>query len=93
MKRVSCSDRKKNTSYTEKYQKHISCSFAYKGGCIDDKFSKPVVLYSGKNVINRFIAEAPEEYDYCKKVIKKHFKKNLVMSAEAEQRFQSSNKC
>ena len=27
------------------------------------------------------------------KVIKKHFNKNLVMSAEDEQRFQSSNKC
>ena len=34
---------------------------------------------------------------YCEKVIKKrmkkHFNKNLVMSAKDEQRFQSSNKC
>ena len=28
-----------------------------------------------------------------KKRIKKHFNKNLVMSAKDEQRFQSSNKC
>ena len=33
------------------------------------------------------------DYDYCKKVTKKHFNENLVMPAEYEQRFQSSNKC
>ena len=33
------------------------------------------------------------DYDYCKKVTKKHFNKNLVMPAEYEQRFQSNNKC
>ena len=33
-----------NASYTEKYQEHIPCSFAYKVVCIDDKFSKPVAL-------------------------------------------------
>ena len=42
-------DRDKNTSYAKKYQNHIHCSFAYKLVCIDDKFSKPVVLYRGKN--------------------------------------------
>ena len=31
-------------------------------------------------------------YDYCKLVIKKHFKKNLIMREEKEQ-FQSSNTC
>ena len=31
--------------------------------------------------------------NYCKKVIKKHFDKNLVMSEKDEQIFQSSNKC
>ena len=32
-----------------------------------------------------------EEYDYCKKMIKKHFNKNLVMSTEEEERLQLSN--
>ena len=31
-------------SYTKKYQDHIPCSFAYKVVCIDDKFTKDVVL-------------------------------------------------
>ena len=48
LKRVKSNDRNSNTSYTEKYQKHIPCSFAYQVVCIDDKFSKPVVLYRGK---------------------------------------------
>ena len=32
----------------KKYQNYISCSFAYKPVCNEDKFSKPVVLYRGK---------------------------------------------
>ena len=40
-----------DTSYTEKYQDHIPCSFAYKIVCVDDIFSKPVVLYRGKNAV------------------------------------------
>ena len=35
----------KHGSYTEKYQTHIPCSFAYKFVCVDNKFSKDVVVY------------------------------------------------
>ena len=90
---VRSSDRNNNTLYTEKYQDHIPCSFAYKVVCVNDRFSKPVVLYRGKNAVHRFIKTILKEYDYCKKVIKKHFDKNLVMSEKDEQIFQSSNKC
>ena len=31
-------------SYTRKYQDYISCSFAYKVVCVDNKYSKNVVL-------------------------------------------------
>ena len=71
------SSNKNNGSYTEKYQDHIPCSFADKFVCIDNKFSKRVVLYRGKSVANRFIKAILQEYDYCKKMIKKHFNKNL----------------
>ena len=83
----------KITSYTEKCQVYIPCSFAYKVVCIDGKFSKLVVLFEGKNAVNKFIKAILEEFDYCKKVIKRYFNKNLVMSVEDETRFQSSNKC
>ena len=55
---------------------------------IGDKFSKPIVLYRGKNAVYKFIKTIFAECDYCKKVIKKHFNKNIVMSAEDEERFQ-----
>ena len=70
MKGVRVSGRKNNTLYTEKYQKHIPCRFAYKVVCVDDKFSKPVVVYRGKNAINRFIEVILEEYDYCNDYLK-----------------------
>ena len=49
-KRVKSSD-KNNVSYTEKHQAHIPCSFAYKVVCVDNKFSKKVVLYRGKMLL------------------------------------------
>ena len=44
-----------NSSYTRKYQDHIPCSFTYKAVCIDNKFSKKVVLYREKNDVYKFI--------------------------------------
>ena len=82
---------KSNSSYTRKYQDHIPCSFAYKVACIDNKFSKKVVLYREKNVVYKFIKSILNEYNYCTKVIKKHFNKNLIMSGEEKERFQLSN--
>ena len=42
-------------SYSKRYQKHISCSFAYKGVCIDDRFSKPMFVFRSKNAAYEFI--------------------------------------
>ena len=89
----------KNTSYTERYQNHIPCSFPYKLVCTDDKFSKPVVLYKGTNATDKLIEAILEEYEYCKQIIREHFNKNLIMSKDDEkdvkddEKFQSSNKC
>ena len=80
-------------SYTKKYQNHVPCSFAYKVVCIDDKFSKDVVLYRDKYAFFKFIRSIFKEYGYCKSVIKKRFNKNLVMSAEENEKFEMSNIC
>ena len=79
-------------SYSKKYQDHIPCSFAYKLVFVDDKFSKAVVAYRGKIATNKFTETILKEYEYCKKEMKKHFNKNLIVTDEEEQ-FQSSNKC
>ena len=80
-------------SYTSKYPDHIPCSFAYKLVCVDDKFSKDVVLYRGKNAVYEFIQCIFKEYEYCKRVMKKHFNKNLVMTVEENEEFERSNIC
>ena len=78
-------------SYTKKYHDHIPCSYAYKIVCIDDRFSKSIVVYRGENAYE-FTRAILEEYKYCKKIMKKHFNKNLIMNEE-EYLFQQSNSC
>ena len=80
-------------SYTKKYHEHVPCSYAYKVVCIDDRFSKPIVVYRGENAAYEFIKAILKEYKYCRKVMNKHFNKNLIMSEEEEHLFQQSNGC
>ena len=80
-------------SYTTKYQDHVPCSFAYEAVCVDNKFSKDVVLYTGKNFVYKFIQCNFRVYNYCKRVMKKHFNKNFVMTAEENEEVERSNIC
>ena len=77
--------------YSKKFQDHVPCSFACKVVCIDDKFTKPIVAFRGKNAAHEFVKVILNKYEYCKKVMKKHFNKNLIMSEKEEEQFQSSN--
>ena len=89
LKSVECDE----ASYIKKYQDYIPCSFAYKVVCIDDRFTKRIVVYRGENAAYEFIKAILKEYKYCKKVMNKHFNKNLIMSEEEEHLFQQSNSC
>ena len=46
-------------SYTNKYQDHVPCSFAYKVVSIDDRFTKPIVVLEVKmqlmNLLKQFL--------------------------------------
>ena len=92
---------KNNSSYTERYQSHIPCSFAYKVVCIDNKFSKNVVLIEEKmlfpNLLKQFLVSivivGGEGWARVGRVIKNHFNKNLTMSTEEEEIFQLANIC
>ena len=79
--------------YTKKYHNHIPCSYAYKIVCIDDRFSKSIVVYRGENATYKLTRAIRKEYKYCKKIMKKHFNKNLIMNEEEEYLFQQSNSC
>ena len=74
-------------SHTKRCQDHFPCSFAYKVICVDDRFTKLIVVYRGENETYRFIKAILTEYKYCRKVINKHFNKNLIMSEEEEHLF------
>ena len=79
-----------NTKY---YHKHVPCSYAYEVVCIDDRFSKPIVIYRGVNTAYEFIRSILKEHKYCKKMMKDQFNKNLVMTDKEEYLFQQSNTC
>ena len=80
-------------TYTSKHQDHIPCIFAYKLVCVDDKYSKDLILYRGKNAVYKFIQSIFNEYSYCRSVMEKHFNKNRIMSAEEEEQFEKSEIC
>ena len=52
-----------------------------------------MVAFRGENAPYKFIEAILKKYEYCKKVMIKHFNKNLIMSEEEEEQFQSSNSC
>ena len=66
----------------KKYHEHVPCSYAFKIVCIDDRFSKSIIVFRGKNAAYKFIQSILEEHEYCRKIINKHFNKNLVMTEE-----------
>ena len=75
-------------------QENANIKFAYKLVCVDNEFSKPIVLYRDENSAYKFIEAILKEYEYCKKVMEKHFNKNVIMTEEKEEEeFQSSNAC
>ena len=57
--------------YSKKYQDHVPCSFTYKRFCLDDKFTKTIVVFGGENAAYEFIRAILKEYEYYKKVMKK----------------------
>ena len=67
-------------SYTNKYQKHIACSYEYKLICVDDKFTKPFKTYLDEDAVYNFINSMIEESKYCTGVIKNFLNEELVIT-------------
>ena len=51
----------KNSSYTKKYESHIPCGFGYKVIFIDNRFSKDIVIFRGRDCINKFTLNTLEK--------------------------------
>ena len=83
-----------NVSYTKAYQTHVDCGYGYKVVChYDWKLSKRSKIYRGKGAEYKFMENMLEEVEYCKKMVKRHFNKNLKMTDEDMDDFNRSNKC
>ena len=80
------SEEMEKRSYTEAYQTHEDCGYGYKVVCCyKDRYSKPIQACRGENAIYKFMEKMLEEVEYCKAVVKKKFKKPLVMTENDEQ--------
>ena len=82
-----------NQPYTNKYQKHVGCSYGYKLIIVDDKFSKPFKSYLDEDVVYNFISSVIDENKYCSDMMKEHFNKELVMTKEDNEDFENFTKC
>ena len=52
------------------YQDHIPCSFDYKVVCINDRFSKPTVVFRGENAAYNLSKQFLTTIDTAKKYLK-----------------------
>ena len=83
-----------NKAYTEKYQKHVDCGYAYKLVCFyDDKFNKPIQLYGGEKAVYKFLEAMLKEAEYCKKVKKDHFNQPMNLTSMEEEEFAAATEC
>ena len=57
--------------YLNKYLDQVPRSFAYKLVCVDNKFTKAIVVFRGENAACEFLKANLEEHEYCKKLMKK----------------------
>ena len=80
-------------NYSKKYHKHVDFGFSYKVVCTDARFSKRMKFCRGKNAAYEFVKSILEKFQWCKKVMKKYFNNNLIMTEKEEYDFQISNVC
>ena len=93
-KKISGCQPSNSKSYTHKYQKHTACSFGYKVVChYDEEYSGDVVIYRGKDCIEKFIKCMFEEVKNCQKIMRENFNKPLKMTNEDEESFQKATHC
>ena len=82
-----------DSSWSVKMQDHVPCGFGYKVVCVDDRFTKDIVIYRGKDCVDKFVDAILSEYEYCKGFMRDHFNKNFIQSMEEKEVFQKANKC
>ena len=67
-------------SYSEGYQHHQICSYAYKVHCQLDKYSKAVKLYRGENAAKNFLRNLLKENEEIQLIIKTQFHEKMKIT-------------
>ena len=78
---------------TIKYQEHIPNSIGAKLVGIDDRFTLPSIIFTGKDCIIKFIAWVLDKQKWTKQIIKHYFNKMLIMTNEGEEIYINSCIC
>ena len=91
--KVASASPNNSKSFTEAYQNHVDCGYGFKVVCCDDKYSKPIETYRGKDAVNKFIKRMLEEVKYCKKIKKEKFNEDMIMRRIDKEDFKTATKC
>ena len=79
--------------YTKLYQKHIPNYIGTKLVCIDNRFTLPTKIFTGKNCISKFIKWIFAQQEKINQIIKEYSNKKLTMTIDDEQRYNYSEIC
>ena len=89
---INSANNSPDSSYTESYQKHEPCGYAYKVVCIDSRYTKPTKLYRGENCIEEFMNALQEEEKYIGEIIQQN-KSNKIKTNEDVENFNKAKVC
>ena len=78
-------------SYTDHYQLHAPCGYAYKVVCIDDEYTKDTVVYRGQDCVENFLKALKQEKWRIWNILNEP--KPLIMTDENERDFEAATIC
>ena len=78
-------------SSTTKYQQHQHCSYGYKVVCEEPKYSKPIKIYRGPDVIDNFIDALLKEEERITEILSNI--KPMNLSPAEERAFREADVC
>ena len=86
LKTVECDSIKNNSSFTENTSHMFLVVLLTKLFVLIINSVKKLFFTEDKNAVYKFIEAILSEYSYCRKVIKKHFGKNLIVSQKKKKK-------
>ena len=68
-----------------------ACGYSYQVVCTNDKYSKPPLVYRGRDAVDRFMEDLLKEEAQIREILNEI--EPLIMSVEAERKFQEATCC